>query len=292
MRYGARSGAGRCGHAGRLRLTRRGAVRRGRRADHCRGERRDRDRGRRRITRLLHPRLASSVTPHFAKDGGIWPVHCVAGTPGAELLPASTSRGRSCIRASPARTATPASWCAIPKRERPARPSWTSFFSSSTPRASSSSASQVITASRRRRSTGSGWVTTSPCRSRRLASSTSSRVTTTRRSLTWQQPVSTSRASPDRRLIPPNATNPYRPGRRRTHEAAGRTRARGVHPRSTGLLSSAQGAPRPGPGVPGVLARQGRLAEIERTERVDHHREFLERFNTERALHRTGLRAA
>jgi nicotinamidase/pyrazinamidase len=27
-------------------------------------------------------------TPHFAKDGGIWPVHCVAGTWGAELVPA------------------------------------------------------------------------------------------------------------------------------------------------------------------------------------------------------------
>jgi nicotinamidase/pyrazinamidase len=26
-------------------------------------------------------------TPHFAKDGGIWPVHCVAGSWGAELLP-------------------------------------------------------------------------------------------------------------------------------------------------------------------------------------------------------------
>lgn len=26
-------------------------------------------------------------TPHFAKDGGIWPVHCVAGTWGAELFP-------------------------------------------------------------------------------------------------------------------------------------------------------------------------------------------------------------
>jgi nicotinamidase/pyrazinamidase len=26
-------------------------------------------------------------TPHFAKDGGIWPDHCVAGTPGAELHP-------------------------------------------------------------------------------------------------------------------------------------------------------------------------------------------------------------
>ena len=27
-------------------------------------------------------------TPHFAKDGGPWPVHCVAGTWGAELHPA------------------------------------------------------------------------------------------------------------------------------------------------------------------------------------------------------------
>ena len=26
-------------------------------------------------------------TPHFAKDGGIWPVHCVQGTWGAELQP-------------------------------------------------------------------------------------------------------------------------------------------------------------------------------------------------------------
>jgi nicotinamidase/pyrazinamidase len=27
-------------------------------------------------------------TPHFAKDGGTWPVHCVAGTWGAEFYPA------------------------------------------------------------------------------------------------------------------------------------------------------------------------------------------------------------
>ena len=27
-------------------------------------------------------------TPHFQKDGGIWPVHCVAGSWGAELHPA------------------------------------------------------------------------------------------------------------------------------------------------------------------------------------------------------------
>lgn len=34
-------------------------------------------------TQDWHP----EVTPHFAKDGGIWPVHCVAGTWGAELHP-------------------------------------------------------------------------------------------------------------------------------------------------------------------------------------------------------------
>lgn len=34
-------------------------------------------------TQDWHPQL----TPHFAKDGGIWPVHCVAGTWGAALHP-------------------------------------------------------------------------------------------------------------------------------------------------------------------------------------------------------------
>ena len=33
------------------------------------------------------------VTPHFAKDGGIWPVHCVADTWGAALHPALNVRG-------------------------------------------------------------------------------------------------------------------------------------------------------------------------------------------------------
>jgi nicotinamidase/pyrazinamidase len=35
------------------------------------------------FTQDWHPR----VTPHFAKDGGPWPVHCVAGTWGAALHP-------------------------------------------------------------------------------------------------------------------------------------------------------------------------------------------------------------
>jgi nicotinamidase/pyrazinamidase len=36
------------------------------------------------LTQDWHP----PSTPHFAKDGGVWPVHCVAGTWGAELHPA------------------------------------------------------------------------------------------------------------------------------------------------------------------------------------------------------------
>ena len=35
------------------------------------------------VTQDWHP----ETTPHFAKDGGVWPVHCVAGTWGAELHP-------------------------------------------------------------------------------------------------------------------------------------------------------------------------------------------------------------
>ena len=46
-------------------------------------------------TQDWHP----ETTPHFQKDGGIWPVHCVAGTWGAELhpdlsLPAGAARVR------------------------------------------------------------------------------------------------------------------------------------------------------------------------------------------------------
>ena len=36
-------------------------------------------------------------TPHFAKDGGTWPVHCVAGTWGAELHPGLVVAG-PCVR--------------------------------------------------------------------------------------------------------------------------------------------------------------------------------------------------
>ena len=32
-------------------------------------------------------------TPHFEKDGGVWPVHCVIGTWGAEFLPALRVEG-------------------------------------------------------------------------------------------------------------------------------------------------------------------------------------------------------
>jgi nicotinamidase/pyrazinamidase len=37
-------------------------------------------------------------TPHFAKDGGVWPVHCVAGTWGAELHPDLVVEGGERVR--------------------------------------------------------------------------------------------------------------------------------------------------------------------------------------------------
>jgi nicotinamidase/pyrazinamidase len=40
-------------------------------------------------TQDWHP----SSTPHFQKDGGIWPVHCVQGTWGAEFHPELTVKG-------------------------------------------------------------------------------------------------------------------------------------------------------------------------------------------------------
>ena len=51
-------------------------------------------------------------TPHFAKDGGIWPVHCVADTWGASSIRTSSSTGRSFARGPTARMATRASRCA------------------------------------------------------------------------------------------------------------------------------------------------------------------------------------
>jgi len=32
-------------------------------------------------------------TPHFAADGGLWPVHCVMGSPGAEFVPGLPQNG-------------------------------------------------------------------------------------------------------------------------------------------------------------------------------------------------------
>jgi nicotinamidase/pyrazinamidase len=43
------------------------------------------------FTQDWHP----ESTPHFAKDGGIWPVHCVGGTWGAELHPQLEAPGEA-----------------------------------------------------------------------------------------------------------------------------------------------------------------------------------------------------
>ena len=45
-------------------------------------------------TQDWHP----ASTPHFAKDGGIWPVHCVGGSWGAELHPDLVVAGPSILK--------------------------------------------------------------------------------------------------------------------------------------------------------------------------------------------------
>ncbi len=46
------------------------------------------------LTQDWHP----DTTPHFAKDGGIWPVHCVAGTWGAGFHPDLDTTGAAVVR--------------------------------------------------------------------------------------------------------------------------------------------------------------------------------------------------
>ena len=48
-------------------------------------------------------------TPHFQKDGGIWPVHCVMGTWGAEFHPQLEVVGPVVGKAPTARTGIPGS---------------------------------------------------------------------------------------------------------------------------------------------------------------------------------------
>ena len=80
-------------------------------------------------TQDWHP----AATPHFAKDGGIWPVHCVAETRGAAfhpaLLCAAPARSVS-ARAAAAKTATRRSRCAVRFPARLPPPNWKRFSAS------------------------------------------------------------------------------------------------------------------------------------------------------------------
>ena len=71
-------------------------------------------------TQDWHP----SSTPHFAKAGGSWPVHCVAGTAGAELYPQLRVVGPIVRKGILVRTATPGSFNATRSAARPWRPVW------------------------------------------------------------------------------------------------------------------------------------------------------------------------
>ena len=96
-------------------------------------------------------------TPHFAKDGGIWPVHCVGGTWGAELHPALDGRRAVGAKGSNGEDGYSGLHDARPDDRRDdadrARGAAPRARASS---GSSSSGSRPTTASARRRSTRSG----------------------------------------------------------------------------------------------------------------------------------------
>ena len=104
-------------------------------------------------------------TPHFAKDGGIWPVHCVGGTWGAELhpdfeLPDDAPRIRK-------GTGGEDGYCAFFVRDPVSGEEVpTELEGMLRERASSAwswPAWRPTTASRRRRSMRRGWVSASAC---------------------------------------------------------------------------------------------------------------------------------
>ena len=108
-RHGARGGR----RPERLRRSGRLAGRAGRHRGDRRGQRGDHrgDGGRCPVvyTQDWHP----PRTLHFVTDGGPWPVHCVRDTRGAQFHSTSPSSANWRARAEAARTATPASRCAI-----------------------------------------------------------------------------------------------------------------------------------------------------------------------------------
>jgi hypothetical protein len=110
-------------------------------------------------TQDWHP----AQTPHFVTGGGVWPVHCVADTWGAELHPDLQAPGEQVRKGTAARTATPASPCATRRRGRRRRPPWSGCCASGRWRRWSSSASPPTCASRRRCWTRCGWASRRRC---------------------------------------------------------------------------------------------------------------------------------
>ena len=102
-------------------------------------------------------------TPHFAKDGGIWPVHCVGGTWGAELFPDLIVHGPVVRKGTGGEDGYSGSRCATPSRVRRAPTQLQSLLPPEV-RGWSSSAWPATTASRRPLWTdcGSGYEVAAP----------------------------------------------------------------------------------------------------------------------------------
>ena len=121
-------------------------------------------------------------TPHFAKDGGIWPVHCVADTWGAALypdlaLPDDAPRVRKGINGEDGYSGLHDARSADRRDAR--RPSSTDSCATPAWSTSSPSASRPTTASMRRRSMRSSSAIGPRCSSTPAPRSTSERATAT-----------------------------------------------------------------------------------------------------------------
>ena len=140
------------------------------------------------LTQDWHP----AHTPHFAQDGGPWPVHCVADSWGSELHPALDVPPGTCIvrKGSNGEDGYSAFTMrdSVTGRRRARRCSsrcsrrWVS-------RRSSWSGWRPTTASRPRRSTRPGWASRQPCSPMPSRRSTCRQATATGPSMRWSPPA-------------------------------------------------------------------------------------------------------
>ena len=186
-------------------------------------------------------------TPHFAKDGGIWPVHCVAGTWGAELHPDLIVDGPIVRKGANGEDGYSGFTMRDPTTGETKPTELEGLVRNATSRGSSCAASPPTTASTPRPSTPSGSGSRPPCWPTSACRSTSVPATTCGPSNRCSRPASTSSGPrPDARAAPPRRRDLRAvPGALRAPPAGPRPRRdrpeRGLRARRTAALPAPRG---------------------------------------------------